>query len=635
MTRSPRRASRPALARLGLRLAGGSGVPVRAVSVVVATAVAAFLLVTAVGIANAETAFTGGWSRVSPESRNLILSVSLALALPTLMLVATVSRLSARLRERRLASLRLLGLGPGETRWVAAWESGGTALVGSLLGAVAAMALGGTIEQWDPARRGWLIDSLTAPPPAVVALVLALPVVAVLTSLAPTRKSTEQLFAQVRSSETRRPSWLRCAPLAMGSALLAACVLTGTDDSDWIMAFFAGTTLAGLGLALTVPVLVRLVADALVRAGAPTATLAGRRLQAMPGGTARIVATLLLGLFVVTGARYVVAAFEDVSASAIAAAEGPTQRLDLFVGAKADPNRVASVLAASPSVRETSMARTLTTRCRHDRDYCGEALVTTCAALPVLLGVGVEGCRDEGVGWCCAGSPSPGGVVVSPTGMRAHRLAVSLPPPSFQMTYTAGGEFSTFLFVPSGWRPDVDAAATRASQRWAVTAEPGFDIPHELVGDLREAGVDGAGLQSAADESDYRFIVALRLLVWSVAAVVLSIGLLAFALAAIDRVSERRRELASVQVIGTPRRVLRASQLVEALLPLAVGVPLAVGLGALAGQSFLALGGGEEWAPVRPVLRLLVLSSLAGIVVAGLTTIGSSPPLTANRLRRE
>jgi hypothetical protein len=122
--------------------------------------------------------------------------------------------------------------------------------------------------------------------------------------------------------------------------------------------------------------------------------------------------------------------------------------------------------------------------------------------------------------------------------------------------------------------------------------------------------------------------------VWAVAAVVLAVGLLGFAIAALDRTIDRRAEMVSLQLVGTPRRVIRAAQWWEAALPLALGLPLAVLLGWSAGSGYLALGGALEAQPWESVLALAGVSVAAALVVAGLTVIACAPRLRADLIRR-
>jgi putative ABC transport system permease protein len=150
------------------------------------------------------------------------------------------------------------------------------------------------------------------------------------------------------------------------------------SNDRFIPYMFGGITLLGIGVILAVPILVRLLADVLVRrTGHPGLVIAGRRLQARTAAMTRVVAGLLVGLFVVTGARAVVVAFEqtaqyqsavrmkttglvaslDTSAHHAAAAQQAVRRLD--------------------EIRVTTLLPTLTVRCDDSDGPCMWGVVAT------------------------------------------------------------------------------------------------------------------------------------------------------------------------------------------------------------------------------------------------------------------
>src|SRR5690606_6501260 len=111
-----------------------------------------------------------------------------------------------------------------------------------------------------------------------------------------------------------------------------------------------------------------------------------RRLEAQPAGTARVIAALLVGLFLVTGARYVVAAFEstpqyraaayDVEHGERASAEVRTPRVAALVQG----------LRADPAIRDVVALPVL-----RGGQNGPEAVVATCADL-ALIGADVRDC---------------------------------------------------------------------------------------------------------------------------------------------------------------------------------------------------------------------------------------------------
>jgi hypothetical protein len=121
----------------------------------VATCVSAWLLLSTLAVGAAISATDNGYSSV--ERERLAWSIVGAVVLPVLMLVGSVGRLSASVRDRRLANLRMLGLPASATRAVAASEAGVAAVAGVLAGAVlygvtrpalADLSLAG--HRWDP-----------------------------------------------------------------------------------------------------------------------------------------------------------------------------------------------------------------------------------------------------------------------------------------------------------------------------------------------------------------------------------------------------------------------------------------------------------------------------------------------------
>ena len=113
-------------------------------------------------------------------------------------------------------------------------------------------------------------------------------------------------------------------PILVGVAVCVVQVASGREenpDAGRFTLFFAGCILCGLGVVLVAPWVVRGLADGLLRlAPGPATRIAARRLQSHPGGVVRVVSALMVGLFVVTGARCVLVAFEEDGQYADAAA---------------------------------------------------------------------------------------------------------------------------------------------------------------------------------------------------------------------------------------------------------------------------------------------------------------------------
>jgi hypothetical protein len=132
---------------------------------------------------------------------------------------------------------------------------------------------------------------------------------------------------------------------------------------------------------------------------------------------------------------------------------------------------------------------------------------------------------------------------------------------------------------------------------------------------------------------DYNFVRSLQATAWMAAAVILAIGLFTFAVSAIDRAVTRRQEVIGLQVLGTPGRVLRNAQWLEAALSVSVGLPLAVALGWWCGRGYLVLGGEADVPPTSALASLAGVSLVAAVIVSGLTVLAASPRIRPELLR--
>lgn len=81
----------------------------------------------------------------------------------------------------------------------------------------------------------------------------------------------------------------------------------------------------------------------------------------------------------------------------------------------------------------------------------------------------------------------------------------------------------------------------------------------------------------------------------------LVIGIAAFLVSVTDRAVERRAHITALSLIGARARTLRAVQCAQVVLPLGIGLALALVAGKLAESSYLVTGGGAVfWDSRRP-----------------------------------
>ncbi|HEX8498183.1 MAG TPA: FtsX-like permease family protein [Actinomycetales bacterium] len=603
-----------------------------------AVGAALFLLTLAIPAA------TRGVEAPTSDERVLALSVVAFVCLPVTVLLMSIGRLSASSRDRNLAALRMLGVSPGRTRLVAAQENGILAATGAVLGVVAASLVAPLVSA-AAAGPGWLLRPLRPPLSTVVLVGLAVVTLSAVVSLAPTRSLRLGPMRVRHQGAAARPSRWRLVPLALGGCVLAVMARPPELVLDWLVGgrqgyvVIAAFVATGIGLLLSLPLLVRATADLTLRLTArPTIRLAARRLQEEPAATVRVVAGLTIATFVITGAVGVLAAFQATPqyvGGRYAVEVGP-QRHTVFLGPMdgvspaAPTEEVRSRMAATPGVIAVIPKYDVEVAgCGTGIGYCHNVFVGTCAELQQR--VPVSGCDDRRVSairapWT-AGAVPPS---VVPLRVGDRQLDVPVTGTVVALEGPPGRDWNIGqlgLFVPLS----TPALQLGAPTYLDVLTGPGT-APRTAVIDA--AAAIGVGL-FPQDVSDYQAVQGYRLLLVTLAVIVLGIGLLAVLITAVDRAVERRRELARQVAVGVPVRVLRVSQLLQTLVPLWLGLVPAVGLGYLAVLGYLRFGEVAGAGPGSTVLFMLIAALAGALVVSAATLPGIAARLTPTLLRRE
>ncbi len=613
---------------LGLRMAWGSPEQrVRSVAVAVASALgtAALLLVWVM----AKDRLVG--AQAFNSEADLVVAGTVGLvALPVVAMVATVARLQTRSREARLANLRRLGLSATRTRLVAGVEVGVASASGVLLGIPLYVLAARLVQLVDVAGQPWnpnLFRVTRYEWPWVVLGVLG---VAVLVAAWPPRESGAE--RGVDPDQPDEPGalagWWRLLPLLVG--LLACGWSVRNDFPDYDpgpVAYVAlgGSGLAGAGLLLAAPVLVRLFAGVAVRlARRPATLIAARRLQTRPGAVLRVVGTLMAVLVVLAGTHSVLADFRDLPQYREAErslADG--QVAEVTAGADEVDATVARLMAAPGVEKVLDLPVALIEVPGQDPDQEPlRAAIATCADL-AEVGAPVPGCVE---GRVLVGDDRP---ALQSTGLgRLTSLLMDGDPPSVPSAsldladavqapagelhdWQIGGDVN--VVVPPG-TPGIAEVLATTNRSLLVQAAPG----RGLMTAMDRAGVNG--YLTTWGTEDHDFTEGITVLAWTVAGVLLLLGTFALGVALVDLAGSRRAEIASLRVHGTPQGVLRRAQWWEAVLPVLLGTVSAVLVGWFAGNAWLSLAG---TAPASVPWPLLAGAVLASLVVAVLTLVGT------------
>lgn len=621
-----------ALLLLGTRLVRAGG-RLRVGAVVAGTALAVVLLTTVWELPDGLYPVD---VPLGPTTQRFVLrALLLLLVLPVVALLLAVGRLSAELRDRRLAALRLLGLSRAGAAVVAAVENVVPASLGAGLGAgLYALASG-------VARLGGGSGSplpVTSRLPVVAVAVVALSGLLAVSSL---RRRTAPRTT-VSEAAALRPSPWRLLPLALAAAGFVLVLRTPAArvSSGAAVVVLTSIVLAGACILLTTPLVTSWLAVPLVRAPGVSATIAGRTIETQGAGVARRVtavgATVFLAL---TAAGLMSALSADVMQRAYAhEVEVGPQRIEVAVpGGGTVPDSLVAALRAVDGVAAVvpDVAVSVAGCEQGSGPRCPRVVVATCRDLAALADV--TGCQDGVVTWLEQVDVPPRIARLWGEGPeRPQPLALDL------------GAVGQVVEQPTVATARFDVAST--THRWLAPTAYDVVVPPSVaaVHGARAASVtvvaaaddtvrsavartaDAFGASAASPAAaDYQLLTTARADMWAVAGGAAAITLLTYAVATVDRARATRRARARLVAVGAPVAVLRRAQLVATLAPLLVALGLAAGTGALSIAAVAHLLGAafalDATFPLSLVAAVLVGCAGVSLLTLPLTRRGVRP----------
>lgn len=271
-----------------------------------------------------------------------VLAVALAgiLVLPIATLSAAAARLSARGREERLATLRLLGASAARVRVLAVTEATASAVIGVLGGTAGALLLPLALPAFEALPLlGVRISpaELALPLWLFLAVPVALVSIAAVSGLLGLRAVVVSPLGVRARAAAPRLSWVR--PVLAVSLVTGAALLTRAVSPDWGVA----AAVAGLGVALIAamavlgvlgPTVVLWIARGRARRAAdPAKLIALRGVADDPKGAWRSVSVLALATFVVVPVGSLLGVLDTIQRSESGALMTPGQ-LTLFHDAR-------------------------------------------------------------------------------------------------------------------------------------------------------------------------------------------------------------------------------------------------------------------------------------------------------------
>lgn len=543
------------------------------------------------------------------------------LLVPSLVLVASASRLTAARRERRLAALRLAGATPKQVMTMVAAETGIAAVAGAVVGVLASPGLNAlaTLVPWDGGT--WYAGDFSLPAGIVAVIALTIPVLVVGAAVLGLRRVVNTPL-MATGGHTRKPLSMARLLFVPAAAALFFYSLTQSDSS---MAFLP--ILVSLGILMWSPTVVGpWVTSALgglfVRTWRrPAALLAGRRLRDDPKAAYRASAGVVLAVFAGSMALTLMPSLESEAGyysefrEDVPYVHTDNERAGEIVAATDKALSGYGLDQRAVQVGQVNLSRGAeeyhtgyVVGCADAKALLPEFGQVTCASGPAiyaspdvdLAGVGVDNPSEDG---------SSGSTVPLPADAQHVPVATA----------------STVLIDPT-LLPD-DATITQV-----VVAVPAGAADAEQA---RTALLSGAGGEQVISkvmrlsEQDTELADLRRVTVIGLVTASLLAGISA-AIATAGSVMDRRRTFGALLAAGTPVRTLSRALRAEAALPAlvstiaagALGTAVGVGLFGLVSQSVPVF---SPWLAAPVVLGALVALIAASVCTPALKRVRAEP----------
>ncbi|MFB6628690.1 FtsX-like permease family protein [Streptomyces sp. NPDC056362] len=542
--------------------------------------------------------------------------------LPLVIFLSVCARLSGESRARRLAALRLIGLSVKDTLRVNAGESVVAAFVGAMIGLVCFLGVNEVMARiglpglrWYPAdgRPEWT---------TVFVCLLGCPALAWGVGQFSARRAAQSPISVRRTGESRQPRKYGTLVLIPGLGIIGGyCLLSaiGWDPSggSGSSVLVPGAVLmTGAGLVFGLAPITSWLAQRLAASSTSLPlSLAMRRTEVDPGSALRVVTGLVLLVFGASLTQGVLIELDQVSRRTALVQEYslPTGQLT-----PSQQSRMAALdgVRAHASIAESWVAPV-------DKELPKvQGLVATCAQLAVFTRstadcVDGKVLRIEDPGFLSDEDARPGAefpFLLSD----GRKLLVSVPRDAVTVHAYDPSEFAgpSLLIPPSLLPRGTQLAGARfvlASSSDPATVRSVLD---GIGGVAPTASVEPVGI--VIDSLAQLTVIRSLLVVGMVLGLV--IGVSAFVVSVADRAMERRGQVAALVLLGARASTLRVVQVVQVLLPLAVGLGGAVVAGWLAESSYLITGGGAvhwDWEG----LPLLFACALGVMLAAALASV--------------
>lgn len=565
-----------------------------------------------------------GQHPLDPRVWSLLITGVIVVMVPLLLFAALAGRIGAARRDRRSATLRLLGASTGRLRLLLAGEALIAAVAGILMAAGAYLLARRFAPDVQIGGRGIQDSDLTPGVGWAAAIAVGVPLLAVAATFADFRAATvSPLGVLNRSRNAPRASWRLALVIA---ALASAGWAQWNHQLDNTSGRAVVELCAVVALSLfAVAAMVGLVTERIARrwTGGTVSGLLGRRRIIQDGSTttraAAALATTLAGfvvlMTVLSGTHYA-----DLQAETAGSTEfwGSVPALT-----GAEWSHLQTSLDTVPGVERVDMIAALAGSTTGDRP---QLAVATCHTIDLIIG-GRE-CREGDTFHVrLSGQPLlPAGPYhlqigngqtqtwTPPATTRQVRQPVAadqdgtLLPTDYLLTPTAAEQQFPGLLPQLPWM--------HVMVHMPLSAVDGVQQAVSWLG-WRGYGVISLSAAASLHDSPVPWIRAGLIACALMTLVICAVGQ---ALMAAEQITERRRAFALARASGVPLSVLGRSIFHAALLPVAVAIVLAATVGATLAPYVQYLRG-SVWLP--PTWPWILLGSAAALGVTLLVAIGS------------
>lgn len=537
---------------------------------------------------------------VEPSTLGILrFTLASVVLLPLAVFLSVCARLSAASRGRRLAALRLLGLSRKGIQRVNAAETLAAALVGAVLGLGVYWAVNQLVSRIGLPGFKWYPSDGALPLSALLVCLVGCPALAWFVGRFSARKAAANPLAVRRTAVEKPPGKWGLFLLVPGIGIVAGYCVTGAmghapkDASVATDLVAIAVLLVGIGLVLTLPVFSRVLATRVARSTRSLSLgLAMRRNEAEPGGALRVATGLVVLTFAASLVQGVLIELDQVSKNTSPVQKYTVPLADVTEERQRALEEVSGIRAHAVIMDDWTESDSA------ELPPSIDAVVATCGQLRRVVPK-VDGCVDGRPMrlWDPAQVDNedsrPGARFPFRLRIDGHRHVMKVTVPREVLRYSDYQDLPVFnsgdvllppSALPAGARPD-SATLTLLSSSAPETVRAVLD---GIGGVDPTANVTTPGI--VVDSLQQITVVKTLLAVGMFLGLV--IGVAAYLVAATDRAVERRPQVTALALLGARPRTLRAVQVTQVVMPLGVGLVLAVVAGKLAESSYLVTGGG-------------------------------------------